>query len=209
MKPDKDFWTGIARKYASQPISDMAAYEATMERVVTHLPKGARVLELGCGTGATALRLADHAHHILATDFAEGMIAQATARPRAQNVDFLVADVFDPSLKAGGFDVVMGFNLLHLVTDMPAMLGRIHALLVPDGLFVSKTPCLGEPALGFKFGLIKRAIPVMQWLGKAPFVRFESIAGLERDITDAGFDIVETGNYPLHPPNHFVVARRV
>ena len=63
--------------------------------------------------------------------------------------------------------------------------------------------------MGFKFGLIKRAIPVMQWMGKAPFVRFETIAKLEADITRAGFDIVETGNYPVRPPNHFVVATRV
>lgn len=209
MKSDPSFWTKMSAKYAASPISDMPAYEATLDRVEAHMPKGARVLELGCGTGSTALRLAPHVHSIIATDFSEGMIEQAKARPSAENVQFLCADVFDPTLEDGVFDVVMAFNLFHLVPDTRRAMARIHDLLAPDGLFISKTPCLGEQSLGFKFGLLKLAIPVMQWIGKAPFVRFETIKGVEADITDTGFDIVETGNYPARPPNHFVVAKRV
>lgn len=209
MKPNKDFWSKMAAKYAASAISDVPAYEATMDRVEVNLPKGARVLEIGCGTGATALRLAPFAHSIVATDFAPGMIEQAKARPQEDNVTFICADVFDPVLEDGVFDVVMGFNLFHLVQDTPAVMERINALLAPGGLFISKTPCLGEPSLGFKFGLIKRAIPLMQLLGKAPFVRFESIAGLEADITQAGFRIIEAANYPVRPPSHFVVAQKL
>ncbi|MEL6807551.1 MAG: methyltransferase domain-containing protein [Pseudomonadota bacterium] len=209
MKPNRDFWSKIAKRYAASPISNMDAYEATLDRVVAHMPKGARVLELGCGTGGTALRLAEHAHSIVATDFAEGMIAQAKTRDGKPNVEFVCADVFDPSFKDASFDVVMGFNLFHLVENPSRAYARIHALLAPGGLFISKSPCLGEGSLGLKFGVMKRAIPLMQWLGKAPFVRFETIANLDADIARAGFDIVETGNYPVRPPNHFVVAKRV
>ena len=52
-------------------------------------------------------------------------------------------------------------------------------------------------------------IPLMQLMGKAPYVRFETIAELDQRIGRAGFEIVETGNYPVRPPNHFVVARRM
>ncbi len=209
MKPDSAFWDKIAAKYAAQPISDMASYNLTMERVASHLTPDARVLELGCGTGGTALRLADHVGQILATDFSSGMIAQAQARDGADNVQFLQAGVFDDTLTLGGFDVVMGFNVFHLVEDLPATFARIHALLAPGGIFISKTPCLGERSLGLKFGLLKRLIPAMQWVGKAPYVSFESIAGIEAKIAAAGFRIVETGNYPVRPPNHFVVATRL
>ncbi len=209
MKPNKDFWSKTAEKYAASPISDIPAYEATMERVLAHIPKSARVLELGCGTGSTALRLAPHAHSIVATDFAQGMIDQANARPQAGNVTFMCADVFDPGLEDGVFDVVMAFNLFHLVEDTPESMARIHDLLAPGGLFISKTPCIGEPSLGLKFGLIRRIIPLMQWVGKAPFVRFETISGLERDIEASGFRIIETGNYPVRPPSHFVVSQKV
>ena len=137
------------------------------------------------------------------------MIAQAQARAQVGNVRFLQADVFDDALAEAGFDVVMGFNLFHLMDDVPAALTRIHALLAPGGLFISKTPCLGEPSLGWKFALLMRLLPLMQWVGKAPFVKVGTIADLDAQITEAGFRIIETGNYPLRPPSHFVVAQRL
>lgn len=209
MKSNDAFWDKIAGKYALQPISNMDAYLQTMERVQSYLSPQLRVLELGCGTGGTALHLAPHAGHILATDFSGGMIEQAKARDGAENVEFRQADPLDPSLQDGAFDVVMGFNLFHLVENQAEVFARIHDLLAPGGIFISKSPCLAERSLGWKFGLLKHLIPVMQWVGKAPYVRFESIAGLEAAITKAGFRIVETGNYPVRPPNHFVVAERV
>lgn len=209
MKPNAQFWDGVAVKYAAQPISNPDAYAQTLERVVSYLKPTDRVLELGCGTGGTALKLADHAGEILATDFSEGMIAQAEGKMAPDNVRFLQADTFSPALKEGAFDVVMGFNLFHLVDNVDAAMARIHDLLVPGGLFISKSPCLGERSLGLKFGMMKRLIPLMQLVGKAPFVRFETIAELDRRIGRAGFEIVETGNYPVRPPNHFVVARRL
>lgn len=209
MTVDQTFWDKTAPKYARQPISNMGAYEETLARTVSYLRPDARLLELGCGTGGTALRLAPHVHSIVATDFSAGMIAQAHERPQAGNVSFMQADVFSPELEPGVFDVIVGFNLFHLVEDGPAAYARIHELLSPEGLFISKTPCIGEPSLGWKFGLLRRAIPLMQLFGKAPFVRYETILQLDHDISRAGFRIVETGNYPVRPPNHFVVARKV
>lgn len=209
MTINQSFWDKIAPKYAKQPISDMQAYEETLARVITYLHPDARVLELGCGTGGTALRLAPYAGSIVATDISAGMIEQARQRPGVENVTFLQADTFHPQLEPGLFNVVMGFNLFHLVENAPGFYDRIHELLAPDGLIISKTPCIGEPTLGWKFGLLRMALPLLQWLGKAPFVRYETIHELERDIANSGFRIVETGNYPVRPPNHFVVARKI
>ncbi|APX12746.1 class I SAM-dependent methyltransferase [Tateyamaria omphalii] len=209
MKTSAKFWDGVAVKYAAQPVSDPDAYDQTLERVASYLKPTDRVLELGCGTGTTALRLAEHAGSVLATDYSGGMIAQAEAKMGVENVRFLQADVFSPDLQDGSFDVVMAFNLFHLVDKVDAAWARVHDLLAPGGLFITKSPCLGERSLGFKFGLLKRLIPVMQLVGKAPYVRFDTIADLDARTTRAGFEILETGNYPRRPPNHFVVARAV
>ena len=206
---DQAFWDKLAPKYYKQPISDMQAYEETLARTVSYLGPETRVLELGCGTGGTALKLAPHVHSVVATDFSAGMIEQARQREQADNVTFLTADTFSPELEPGVFDAIIGFNLFHLIEDPRGAYARIHDLLAPDGLFISKTPCIGERSLGWKFGLMRMAIPLMQRLGKAPFVRYETIDGIERDIAASGFRIVETGNYPVRPPNHFVVARKV
>ena len=114
MTIDQTFWDKAAPKYFKQPISNMPAYEETLARTVSYLHPEARVLELGCGTGGTALRLAPHVHSVVATDFSAGMIAQAQQRDPADNVTFLQADVFSPELEVGVFDVIVGFNLFHL-----------------------------------------------------------------------------------------------
>lgn len=209
MQSTASFWDKMAPGYAAKPISDTDAYEATVARIKAHLPQDARLLELGCGTGGTALKLADAASEIYATDISGGMIAEALKRPQHPNVSFGVGDVFDPSLETGRFDVVMALNLVHLVPDSVAFFARVRALVKPGALFICKTPCLAEGGLGFKFGLLKAALPLLQWLGKAPSVRSFSVSELEDEIAAAGFEIIETGNYPAKPPNHFVVARAV
>lgn len=52
------FWDRIARKYASDPIKDTAGYERTLARTRELLTHTDTVLEIGCGTGTTALKLA-------------------------------------------------------------------------------------------------------------------------------------------------------
>ena len=52
-------------------------------------------------------------------------------------------------------------------------------------------------------------LPLMQLVGKAPYVNFMSITELENRIEAAGFKILETGNYPARPPNRFIVAERI
>ncbi|MEM6577277.1 MAG: methyltransferase domain-containing protein [Pseudomonadota bacterium] len=209
MQTDAAFWTRVAPKYAKRPISDLTSYEHTLSRIRDNISPTSKVLELGCGTGGTALKLAGDAAEILATDISEGMISEAMKRPQADNVRFAVAEVFSPTLEKHEFDVVLALNLIHLLPNTTEYLNRVRALLKPGALFISKTPCLSDGNLGFKFGLMKAAIPIMQWMGKAPYVRFFSARELEADIEAAGFQVIETGNFPVRPSSRFVVARAV
>ncbi len=204
------FWDKLAERYAAQPVRDPSAYEATLARVRTYLRPEDRVLEVGCGTGTTALKLADAAGHITATDFSEGMTrigerkAEAAGAP---NVTFKALGADAPDLQTGDFDVTMGFNLLHLVDDPEQTLKSLAATLKPGGTLITKTPCLGESVYRF----MGPVIAIMRLLGKAPKGRIHAfrITELDAAIEAAGFKIVETGNYPLSPPNHFVVARKL
>lgn len=211
MQPDAKFWDGVAQKYARSPIGDMKAYQYTLGRTRSYLKATDKVLELGCGTGSTSIELANDAGHITASDFSQTMLEIGAEKARAQNItniDFLQLDASDQSAKTK-FDVVMGFNLFHLVQDMDASFADVHSCLKPGGLFISKTPCLSEPGLGFKFGLLKLAIPVMQFVGKAPFVRFFGVQELETAVNNAGFEIIEFGNFPKTPPSRYLVARKI
>lgn len=211
-QPDA-FWDKVALKYAKSPIADQAAYEYTLERTRSYLKATDHVLELGCGTGSTAILLAPNVAQISAFDLSPGMLEIARGKTEKTGINNLTYTLSGDVPTSGNYDVVMGHSLFHLVPDMEERFAQINALLPKGGYFISKTVCLGQSATGIggrlKSLMIRIAIPVMQWVGKAPYVRSFSTATLEDAITAAGFDIVESGNHPKGPPPaRYIVARK-
>lgn len=210
------FWDKMAEGYAKSPIADMPAYTYTLGRTRSYLSPTDQVLEVGCGTGSTALLLAGDVAHITATDSSAKMIEIARTKPEASsadNVTFLVAEATDTTIETGigtgSFDAVLAHNLIHLLPD-PATFIRAAAILVkPGGVFISKTVCNPGSNAPLKFKLIKAALPIAQFFGKAPAVTFLEIPELETLIQDAGFEIIESGNHPATPPNRYIVARKL
>lgn len=204
--PDAErFWDKTAERYAKSPVKNMAAYETTLERTRAYLSAGDAALEIGCGTGTTALLLASSVQHITATDISSNMIGIARGKAKDQevdNVDFVQATLDDGTLDGRSFDAVLAFNLLHLLPELPAALRKIHGLLKPGGVFISKSVCLGE-----KRWLWQPILYLAQKSGLAPYVNILSVPEIETFIADAGFEILETGLYP--PPSRFVAARKV
>ena len=206
---DAKFWDRAAEKYARAPIRDLAAYEATLDRVRSYLRPDDEVLELGCGTGSTALRLAPFVRRILASDLSAEMIGIGRDKAAAEgigNVGFALAAADAPP--EGQFDVVMAFNLLHLLRDLDGALARIATRVRPGGLFISKTVCLSGSGAPLALRLLLGTLPLMQLVGRAPFVHRFDTATLEAAIISAGFEIIETGDYPARPARRFVVARK-
>jgi 2-polyprenyl-3-methyl-5-hydroxy-6-metoxy-1,4-benzoquinol methylase len=200
------FWDRRAAAYAKKPVPDPGAYERTLHRVRAHLTPNDRVLEIGCGTGTTALKLASSVSEIVATDYSENMIAIATAKARAAgttNVHVRTCTLEDPALAPHSFDVVIAMNLLHLLDHIPTRLLRIRELLRPSGLFISKTPCVGDQGL-----VVRIIVPLMRAVGVAPYVNFITERSLTAEIVKAGFDMQETGMYPQKSRSLFVVARK-
>lgn len=211
MEPDAKFWDGIAEKYAKSPIRDMEGYQASLDRTRGYLKPTDHVLELGCGTGSTALLLAQNVQQITATDFSTAMIGIANrkaAEEGIENVSFLGIDPFDPQLTTETYDVVMGLNFYHLLDDMGAGFRRSHDLLKPGGLLIAKTPSLGSTAF-FKRVALRAAVRVMQVFKKAPFVDFVRIEEVEKAVVDAGFEILETDNVGGTVPRSYLVARKI
>lgn len=86
---DARFWDRTSRKYAMTTIADPAGYERTLDRTHSLFGSSDRVLELGCGTGTTALRLAANVQSYLATDISTGMIAIAEGKRIADPIPAL------------------------------------------------------------------------------------------------------------------------
>ncbi|MDQ8730891.1 class I SAM-dependent methyltransferase [Bradyrhizobium sp. LHD-71] len=206
---DARFWDRTSRKYARGPIADQVGYERTLDRTRTLLARSDKVLELGCGTGTTALRLAGHVQDYLATDVSAGMIAIANEKLAAEPTPALVfrtatAETLPPDAKA--FNAVLGFNYLHLVRDLPATLRRIHALLAAEGVFISKTPCVGDMNPLIRLALL----PAMRAIGIAPYAGVFRAAQLSQLISAAGFDIIATESHATKGNDNrpYIVARK-
>jgi ubiquinone/menaquinone biosynthesis C-methylase UbiE len=200
------FWDKRADKYSKQPIKDTENYDKTLDCTRKHLSASDNVLEVGCGTGTTALLLAPSVKQLTACDISSRMIEIAREKAvtqKVENVRFDRATLFAEDLEKGPFDVVMGFNFLHLLDDIPGTVHRVKELLKPGGLFISKTVCLAEQSRLWSIPLA-----VMKLLGFAPYVKCLKVAELEDIITSTDFEIIETGFYPPSPPSRFIVARK-
>ena len=211
---DVKFWDRHAPKYANDKIADLDGYKETLIRVSALLEKSDNVVELGCGTASTAIHLAQYCHKYLATDISSGMIAQGQAKldkSPVANLTLKTATANSLPHLAQGYDVVLGFNYLHLVSDLSETLFNLHSLLKPGGKFITKTPCMKDMGTLFKLA-IRAALPVMRMIGKAPEnVNMLSRTVLESAIKTAGFEIeaVEWHGANEKFPRPFIVARKI
>ena len=203
------FWNRIARKYAADPIADLAGYEATLQRVQGLLSTEQDVLEIGCGTGTTALLLAPLTRRLLATDVSVGMIAIAREKLATQPIpqlSFAVADADEPAFGQGAYDVALAFNVLHLVSDLDRALALAVKALRPGGLLISKTPCIAEmnPLISHL------ALPLMRAIGKAPHVLCFNGGSLQSALTRQGMEVVSVERHGTRGKDIrvFIVARK-
>ncbi len=203
------FWDRVARKYATDPIADMAGYEASLRRVQALLCIDHEVLEIGCGTGSTALRLAPGTRRLLATDVSTGMIAIAREKLAVQPVpqlSFAVADADAMVFGKGEYDAVLAFNLLHLVDNLDHTIAMAVQALKPGGLFISKTPCLSE----MNPLLIRLALPLMRAIGKAPHLLCFDEVRLYSAIAHQNLNILSVERHGTRGKDFraFIVARK-
>ena len=203
------FWNNIADRYAQKPVDDPDAFDRKIAVTRSCITPQDVVLDIGCGTGSLALRLASTGAQLHGLDISQEMIRHArakTAKQQADNVTFHVGP-FDDSFTAfapGSLDGICAYSLLHLVEDRPATLRRIHALLRPGGFFISSTVCMGGSWVPYA-----PILAVMRALGKAPpVVRVFSPATLEAELRDAGFVDLEAPEVGAKPPVTFRLARK-
>ncbi|HEU0103017.1 MAG TPA: class I SAM-dependent methyltransferase [Mycobacteriales bacterium] len=100
------------------------------------LPRGARVLDAGCGTGRVAVELARRGHEVVGVDNDASMLAVARTHPgpRWRDADLASLDLpdrFDLVVAAGNVVVFLAAG------TEPAVVARLAQHLVPGGLLVA------------------------------------------------------------------------
>ena len=108
---------------------------ALVEMLLEHLPSGARVLDVGSGTGLpTARQLVDAGCRVTCLDIAPRMLE--IARRNVPEAEFVLGDVVDLQPEPRYEAVTAFFALLHLPrAQVRTALQLIHEALVPGGWF--------------------------------------------------------------------------
>lgn len=134
------FYSSISIYY-----SELFPYNATQLQFVkstTGTFLGKRILDLGCGTGELALRLANEGAFVTGVDMNKDFIIYALEKNRNENTDFRVLNMLETSshFDAGYFDAVICFGntLVHLLTigSVKKLIKSVEKVLKKGGLFL-------------------------------------------------------------------------
>ena len=187
MNSDARFWDKRAEKYSQRPVGDQDTYEKKLEITRSYFRPDSEVLEMGCGTGSTALAHAPYVKHILATDISPGMINIAKGKADAgqvENITFETRAVDDHEIAASRYDVILALNLLHLLEDPQAAIVAAYRSLKPGGVFVTSTACIGDMSWYFRL-----LAPVGHFLRLFPLIKVFTQSQLKHNLIEAGFEI--------------------
>ena len=180
------FWNWLAKNY------DDEIGEETVELTKKYLGKTDTVLDYGCARGAYTMALADEVQKIQGIDISPKMIE--LAKEKSEEIDFKVATIFEID---DTYDVVLAFNILHLVEDTERVIQKIDEILKPNGRFISVTTCANENLL------IRIAGSIFSAFGLVNLIKFK-VSEL-KELISARFEIVET---KLFSPHHILIVAK-
>jgi SAM-dependent methyltransferase len=170
------------------------------DELVARLDEGARVLELGCGSGMPETRRLAERFALTGIDISPLQVERA--RAAIPDVEFLCADFTELELPPGSFDAVASFYVFnHVPRELLApLLARIHGWLVPGGWLLTA------------FGQSDNPGWTGEWLGAQTFFAGFPPEVNSRLVREAGFaiarDEVVTFEEPEGPARfQWVLAR--
>lgn len=183
------------------------------------LPPGAHVLDVCCGSGASALpaaRAVGRDGRVIGVDLAEDLLALARAKARAAglaHVEFRRADMTATGFPDGRFDAVVCVFGIFFVPDMEQQVAELWRMVRPGGQLAITTwgTDFFEPAYAVWLASVARVRPDLV-AGFNPWDRLDTADALRRLFHDGGVPAVdvepEPGEQPLRAPEDFWTIAR-
>ncbi len=194
-----------AEAYAT---SETHAYGADLDIVAAYAEPGQYhlCLDIGCGPGHTAFRIASKASVVVGVDIAQGMLTKArqlAADHEIHNVVFQYADAAALPFQEASFDLVTCRTAAHHFEDIPAFLAEAARVLRPDGrLVLDDTVSPEEPE-------IASVLLELERLRDPSHVRALSPSEWRQAVEAAGLSVLrDTVFETLHPFEPWVERTR-
>jgi SAM-dependent methyltransferase len=102
--------------------------------------EGRRVVDVACGAGYGSAIVAAVARRIVGIDIDPEAIAHARRHFALRNVDFVHADAARLPFRDESVDVVLSFETIEHLPDIPRYLAEVRRVLVPAGVYLVSTP---------------------------------------------------------------------
>ena len=126
---------------AAEHFDDLGYWDVAGGRTVErlNLKPGSMVLDVGCGTGASALPAAEiigSSGSVLGVDLAENQLKRArmkAAQRQLQNVEFRLGDMTNLGFPDGHFDAVVSVFSIFFVPDMEGLVRELWRMVKPGG----------------------------------------------------------------------------
>ena len=165
--------------------------QATVARL--ELRPGARVLDICCGTGASALAAAEAvgpSGSVLGLDLAERQLERARSKAAQRGLvqaEFRSGDLAAPGLPAESFDVVLCVFGIFFVPDMAQAISGLWRLVRPGGVLALTTwgERTYEPGSTAFWDAVRQVRPVLE-RRPFPWERIDTPARLRAEIAAAG-----------------------
>ncbi|GAA4525954.1 class I SAM-dependent methyltransferase [Amycolatopsis samaneae] len=135
---DKEHWTRVAAEWVDWARApDHDAFWAYRDALADCLGAGeGKALDVGCGEGRVSRLLTALGYQVTAADAVAEMVAAAEQAGSAH--EYVVAPAGALPFEDASFDLVMSYNMLMDVRDVPAAVGEMKRVLREDGtLFLS------------------------------------------------------------------------
>lgn len=147
------------------------------EDLASRLDDGARVLELGSGSGSPETRRLARRFALTGVDISPRQVERA--RAAIPEASFMVADLTELELAPASYDAVVSFYVFnHVPRELLApLLGRIRGWLVPDGWLLAA------------FGVSDMEGWTGNWLGAPTFFSSFPAEVNSRLVREAGFTL--------------------
>jgi ubiquinone/menaquinone biosynthesis C-methylase UbiE len=149
---------------------------------LSELPVGARVVDLGCGSGTFTNLLQRRGYRCSGVDLSQKLIA--IARAKFSDIEFLEGDIENLPFADASFDGVLFSGVLHHFPDLSRCAAEVFRILRPGGRFVAFDPNRMNP---FMYLYRDRTSPFYSPIGVTENERPVLAGEITRIFQSAGF----------------------